>query len=180
MFPAIVRPDLLLTPMPRGFYERRPQPRAATDPERFWRKVRRGAPNECWPWIGARDRAGYGRVTQAGATTNLRAHRLALAYAGVAVPNDLCVLHACDNPPCCNPSHLRVGTYLDNAKDRSERGRGSQLRGERVPTARLTADRVRAIREAAGLESQTAIARRFGIAQTTVSAIVTRKTWSHA
>jgi hypothetical protein len=54
------------------------------------------------------------------------------------------VLHSCDNPVCCNPAHLRVGTDKDNAADRIARNR--QQRGSRVPTAKLDEVRVSAIK----------------------------------
>lgn len=53
----------------------------------------------------------------------LGAHRVAYEIANGPIPDDLWVLHSCDNPPCCNPSHLRVGTYKDNVRDRVERDR---------------------------------------------------------
>lgn len=73
-------------------------------------------PSECWEWSGSRDRKGYG-FGDGG-----RAHRLAWEWENGPVPAGLMVLHRCDNPPCCNPKHLFVGTALDNARDALAKG----------------------------------------------------------
>lgn len=89
----------------------------------FWDRVdKSGGPDACWPWMGSRSRHGYGRLANK-AVSHTSAHRAALAYA-VAVPFDgACALHKCDNPPCCNPTHLYWGTKADNARDRDARHR---------------------------------------------------------
>lgn len=53
-----------------------------------------------------------------------RTHRFAYHLTKGAIPDGMQVLHSCDNPPCCNPDHLRVGTSLNNARDMVGRGRG--------------------------------------------------------
>ncbi len=88
------------------------------------------------------------------------------------------VLHRCDNPPCCNPAHLFIGTPASNAADRSAKGRSG--RGERAGTAKMTAAQVRAIRALANSGvSYRKIAERFGIGSSNVGLIVTRTTWRH-
>jgi hypothetical protein len=90
--------------------------------ERFWSKVQRGKCDECWPWLGWRDRDGYGRCK-----VNRRKHpatHLAIYLdRGEAVPSGLETLHTCDNPACCNPRHILVGTRRDNARDAMRKGR---------------------------------------------------------
>lgn len=87
--------------------------------ERFWAKVdRRGA---CWVWQAARDAKGYGWFIID--KTPQRAHRVAYELANGPIPTGLCILHSCDNPPCCNPAHLRAGTKLENSQDCVRRGR---------------------------------------------------------
>ena len=72
----------------------------------------------CWEWTGARNRGGYGIKGRR------LAHRLAWSEAnGRPVPDGMLVLHSCDNPPCVNPAHLRIGTVADNAADRVARNR---------------------------------------------------------
>jgi len=90
---------------------------------RFWSKVDKKTDNECWNWKG-RCKHGYGlfKVCVDRKDKGFIASRVALYLSGVDV-KDLFVLHSCDNPPCCNPNHLRTGTAKDNTNDMIERGR---------------------------------------------------------
>jgi hypothetical protein len=80
----------------------------------------------CWPWTGWHDEKGYGRVNIGSRTTH--AHRLAFELAGGTIPTGHVVRHTCDNPPCCNPAHLRTGTVADNQRDMVARGRSTKGR----------------------------------------------------
>lgn len=94
--------------------------------KRFSSKVdRSGGPAACWPWKGAwRTEKGYGRILKDRRKGRaLRAHRVAWELAHGPIPLGLCVCHACDNPPCCNPAHLFLGTMLDNNRDRDAKDR---------------------------------------------------------
>lgn len=122
--------------------------------ERLWRKVLVGKIDDCWPWIGHRNPQGYGRVWLGG--KGYYAHRVifALANPGViqkAAPKDRFstgyIRHMCDNPSCCNPTHLLVGTHAENMNDKVIRGRSRWWESAvSSPRAKLTADDVRAIR----------------------------------
>lgn len=91
--------------------------------ERFWEKVdKSGGPDACWPFKGALSH-GYGRLAIPGQTGDI-ASRVAYRLS-VADPGALDVLHRCDNPPCCNPAHLFLGTALDNMHDMIAKGRAS-------------------------------------------------------
>ena len=92
--------------------------------ERFWGKVRPAAAGACWEWADKPDQDGYGRLLVAG-VSNLRAHRIAAALFLPDYSDSLVVRHDCDNPRCCNPAHLRMGTQADNIADREARGRGN-------------------------------------------------------
>lgn len=155
-----------------------PTPPVLTVAERFWSKVAVGDSGECWSWTAARTEHGYGKFG-VGRASKL-APRLALELAtGRAIPSLQKVLHSCDNPPCCNPAHLSVGTQLQNMADMVARGRS--LKGERHHQSRLTESAVAEIRRAWDDEeaTQRALAQRFGISAGTVADVVYRRTWAH-
>jgi hypothetical protein len=94
---------------------------------RLWARVDRSAGFfECWPWTGTRSPKGYGFIWLDG--TNRRVHRVVYELAIGPIPDDMWVLHHCDNPPCCNPAHLWLGTNADNMRDMLAKGRGAQMR----------------------------------------------------
>lgn len=133
----------------------------------FWSRVEQ-SPDDCWRWKGPYTKLGYGKVSWRNATRF--AHRVAYALAHGVDPGALLVCHHCDNPPCCNPAHLFLGTNRDNSRDMAAKGRAP------APRQRLTEDEVRAVRAAveAG-EAKRAIARRFGITHKHVSNLALRK-----
>lgn len=111
--------------------------------ERFWSKVIRGGENECWPFTGpVRGDRGH-----RGFTIGLRdyyAHRVAYALATGGDPRrlgDPQVLHHCDNPPCCNPRHLFLGTNADNVADKVAKGRQSRGEAHSIAIKRAAAAR---------------------------------------
>jgi len=150
------------------------------DVSRFWSKVSRGAEDECWPWQGglAQCRGGYGRMSIRG--ISVRAHRIAFAIASGRPPRaDLFVIHSCDTPRCCNPSHLSEGAPIENSRDMTNKGR--QANGERQWDARLTAAEVADIRAllASGEVSVSVVARRFGVTPPAIRKVRDRVTWRH-
>ena len=152
------------------------------DVERFWRKVNIGKEDECWLWKVGKDKYGYG-------TFNVNyeiflAHRIAYELTCGSIPDGLCVLHKCDNPPCCNPAHLFLGTRADNNKDKKEKGRAPRSmgrKGEANSMAKLTIIEVKAIREEYAMKNvtQATLARKYDVYQGTIQKIVTRKHWKH-
>lgn len=105
-----------------------PQGKANT-PERFWQRVDMGG--ACWRWMGARLPAGYGRLSFQ--RRSMYAHRVAYLLTYGVIPEGLCVLHRCDNPPCVRPDHLFLGTQTDNARDRERKNRGGWRNHQRKP-----------------------------------------------
>lgn len=93
--------------------------------DRFWSSVEMRAPDECWPWLRFKNDKGYGitKVTINKRRYNSKTQRLAWLLTFGDIPDGLHVLHTCDNPPCCNPAHLFLGTNGDNMRDKVEKGR---------------------------------------------------------
>jgi hypothetical protein len=150
--------------------------------DRFWQKVDRLSDGECWNWIASRDRHGYGWVGVCGYRW---AHRVSWFIANGEIPDGLCVLHHCDNPSCVNPSHLFLGTRADNARDRASKGRSNPRAaaryGEEHHNFKLTHNDVCIIRRMVRDEgeSQSVVAREFGVTPATVWGIVHgRRRWS--
>ena len=115
---------------------------------RFSRKVKSGSDSECWPWIGLRDKDGYGIMKVNGRM--VRVHRFAWERVNGPVPPGMLICHHCDNPPCCNPSHLRSASPAINMADKMERGRWRGGKGESQGHSKLSESDVLAIRAAAG------------------------------
>ena len=140
----------------------------------FWSKVAIGGKDECWPWIGAQDGQGYGRF-HVGKSRNstMLAHRIAHGLMTSEEPEAVC--HRCDNPVCCNPSHLFGGSRSDNNKDMADKGRSSQLRpssqGERHHMAKLSSATITAIKAqySNGGVTQYQLAKKYGVSQRTVA-----------
>jgi HNH endonuclease len=161
----IVEPTITFRPhraprIPTGrFYEeaRRPNRRAGQKPSiavplsdiaphrqtAFWRKVAgKDDPKACWIWTGGATPRGYGRFKIDGRLYST--HRIAFAIAYGGIPDGegyhgTLVCHSCDNPRCCNPKHLSLGTAISNAKEMAQRGRTVQQRAKKEARARIIA-----------------------------------------
>ena len=93
--------------------------------ERFWSKVDKDGPmcerlgSKCWAWVGAHNNGGYGHIWQDGKYVS--AHRLSYILAFGDIPDDIFVLHRCDNPSCVNQDHLERGSQHKNMQDWQDR-----------------------------------------------------------
>ncbi|MFI8301516.1 hypothetical protein ACIGCZ_37035 [Streptomyces nigra] len=156
----------------------------ADEVARFWSKVAQGAPESCWLWTKRTNSKGYGRFDtwHGGRRQRFLAHRVAFQLASREPLDGLLLLHSCDTPACCNPSHLRPGTQAENMADAWAKGRmvpPPLHRGEDAPSARLTAVQVEEIRcrYARGGISQRALGAEYGVTQTAIGHIVRGTSW---
>lgn len=142
--------------------------------QRFFAQAVKG--DGCWSWSASKDKDGYGIfLGEVLGAVYKRAHRYSWAFHNQAViPSGMVVCHSCDNPQCCNPAHLKLGSHGDNQRDRRAKGRHGEFRN---PAAKVTPETVRAIRAATGFQRD--IAKLYGVTQTTVSDIKRRKSWTH-
>jgi hypothetical protein len=155
----------------------------ATPDERFKNKYKISLAG-CWEWKAtSRARAfDYGKFWYCGRYE--KAHRASYMMFVGEIPEGLCVLHRCDNPPCVNPAHLFVGSKRDNALDMLAKGRGGQHKnpniGDRRKDAKLTTQKVLDIRRLCGAGmSQGNAAKMFGVGQPTIFKVVHRHRWAH-
>lgn len=141
--------------------------------------MQKGAPGDCWEWQSTKNQQGYGRFSVYSDRYQewYSAHRLAWAWANDREPGDLIVCHRCDNPGCCNPAHLFLGTHKDNAEDRDRKGRLGPRAGEDNGRAKLSAADVLSIRASAGRVSVLELAQRFNVSRTNVAAIIRGRIW---
>jgi hypothetical protein len=132
----------------------------------------------CWVWNRCKNKNGYGWFST-GKYTKVKAHRLAWIMARGTIPGGLHVCHTCDNPPCVNPDHLFLGTQLQNIHDCRDKGRVPKGQGRSM--SKLSDENVIKIRQlyTAGGITQRELSSMFGVAQVSISRIVTQKYWKH-
>ncbi len=144
--------------------------------KRFWSKVEKRGEDDCWEWKAHRSKKGYGQFQFANRLSCPATH-VAMKADGRNRPKGLIALHSCDNPPCCNPKHLRWGTAGENAADRDTRGRGNFVRGESHGEAKLSSKEVISIFHSP--QKQSVLASEYGVSQALVSNIKRGKAWRH-
>lgn len=152
---------------------------------RLWSRIKIGEPSECWPWQGCVNNMGYGLIGSGGrhkqGNGQLLAHRVAYELKNGPIPKGLFALHSCDNPPCCNPGHLRAGTRSDNTKDSVSRGRHQSFianrSGETNLNHKLSKKDVLEIRSSS--EKNVILATRFGVNRKTIYRIKNKEQWQN-
>ena len=153
--------------------------------ERFWEKIDRRGPDECWLWTASTTRGGYGQLAEGAPSRRmLKAHRVSYEIVSGPIPrgeghHGICVCPTCDNPPCCNPGHLFLGTIQEDTADKVEKGR--QAKHEQNGNSKLTEEQVAESRRDYVWHSRThgqpALARKYGVTQSTIGVIIKRKYW---
>lgn len=134
--------------------------------------------NGCWEWIGHILKGGYGQTHFCGKM--MRAHRASWLIHNGEIPKEMIVCHSCDNKKCINPSHLFIGTHLDNNKDMMKKGRNKQLKEEHHNLAKLTDDKVKNIKQMIqDGEKIKNIAIIFGVTGKTIYTIRSHLNWKH-
>lgn len=132
----------------------------------------------CWEWTGKNVVDGYGRL----GTRNKAylAHRFCWAACVGEIPEEMQVLHKCDNRLCVRPSHLFLGTNLENVRDKESKGRGCQPFGERHANAKFKESDILKIRKliSEGV-SCLKISKIYNVSSVTIDYINHRKTWRH-
>jgi hypothetical protein len=146
--------------------------------DRFWSKVENASGADCWQWLGATDANGYGLFSakRNGKHGMVLAHRVAWGMRYGPIPEGMEVIHACVNPGCCNPGHLKIDTHDGNVEDMVCKGR--QAKGEKNGRHKLTSNDIPYIRllVAAGA-SRCLVANRYNIHEMHIGAIVRGRYW---
>ena len=128
----------------------------------------------CWEWSGTRNNYGYGIILEKGEKP-IRAHRFSYELFVGKIPDGMVIMHTCDNPPCVNPEHLKLGTKLDNNRDAHKKGR--RPNGEKSHFAKLTESQVISILN--DTRKQFEIAKDYNVGQDHISRIKSGKQWKH-
>lgn len=133
----------------------------------FWNGTR------CHEWQGYIAPNGYGNFRMGNRTEYT--HRVAYELEHGPILDWSHVCHHCDNRRCVNPDHLFLGDRKANMQDALKKGR--MAKGIRLPQAKLTEAEVLEIR--ASHEKQQILADRYGVTNSQISMIKSRKSWSH-
>jgi len=145
--------------------------------ESFWKRVDIRGPDECWPWLGHTNGSGYGYIEEEHKTKNASRYAWELTHHNRRAGR-FKIRHTCDNPPCCNPRHLRRGTHWQNMQDAKKRGQ--MARGEENGQSKLTRSKVEVIKALHKKgHTNTRIAKMMKVSQPIISRILSGQLWRH-
>jgi hypothetical protein len=170
--------------MPKGVYKRIQKPwntgKGIPEIDRILNLVQKGEPTACWIFTGSKDKDGYGLLTGSGHKV-IRVPRYVYWYynlkdKGIILNREELVCHTCDNPSCCNPEHLFIGSNLDNMQDCKSKNRLNTAKGENHGISKLTEEQVLEIYNSN--EKQKKLSEKYGVTFQAVSNIQRGKTWS--
>lgn len=165
-----------------------PQGFSNTFDARFWAKIVKNGKRtkydskigRCWDWIGAKSPLGQPKIGIGGRRGKIIiGSRASWLINRGPIEHGKDVLHKCDNPSCCNPDHLFIGTHTDNMRDMIVKGRARHPFGEDHCKAKLTWKKVHIIRKIwkSVRPRQQSLADKFGVSKGTIGAIVVNRTW---
>lgn len=129
----------------------------------------------CWLWMRSVVGMGYGHASVDGQMWLI--HRLSYSFYRGAIPDSLFVLHKCDVPCCCNPSHLHLGTHQDNATEKKLRNRARGAPGQNNHRAKITEITALAIRR--GNESTDFLMQKHSLSRSAICRIRRKTSWKH-
>lgn len=143
--------------------------------QRFMSHVKKT--NKCWLWTSTKVTDNYGAITID--YKMKRAHRVSYELFKGPIPEGMDVLHSCDNPPCVNPGHLRLGTHQENMKEKMLKGRCNPPVGERAGFAKLTWKTVEQIRKKYIPRSYSIrkLAKEYKVSTWTIKDILKNRVW---
>ena len=147
--------------------------------KRFFSKILKHK-SGCHIFIGSRSKDGYGNLRIGDKI--IKTHRYAWFLKHGKWPSDnIKVCHKCDNPPCCNPDHLFLGTDKDNVRDSIKKGRFKRAFGEGHGMAIFSEQDILYIRKVLkeGKKSGGQLAREYGVWPSLISKIRNRLLWKH-
>lgn len=162
--------------------------------DRFWAKVDKGTPNECWVWTGCKGSRpfayGYLGKYVDGKWKRVNAAKISWEiFHNKRQPEGTCICHTCDNPPCVRPDHLYLGDKQTNARDCVNRGRRNSPKGENTWDAKLTWEKVREIRNLyssrggsyrKGRVSERTLAKQFNVSRIAIRKVLSHQTWKES
>lgn len=142
--------------------------------------------NGCWEWQGSLNHKGYGKVKirRINGNSNLYVHRVLFCHfkkKSLDEIKGLFVCHKCDNPKCCNPEHLFLGTHEDNMRDmvKKKRAKGTNQKGSKNNNSKLNETEVLLIRYTRKEISSIVLADNYQVSRQTIDNIRTGKSWVH-
>lgn len=151
-----------------------------SDEDRFWNGVNKKSEDECWEWRQSTIGNPYGVIKYC--KKDYSPSRVSWIIHFGAIPDGLYVCHKCDNPPCCNPKHLFLGTHQDNVDDREQKGRNKlpYSKGEDHGMHKLTEQEVIQIRKdyVFRKSSYRKLSKVYKVSWEEIRKVIKRQTWS--